>query len=285
MGETRRKLEEELKLRGYSERTVAAYVLWARSFVAFHHKAAEEMGGAEVRKFLLHLSDERKLSSSTVNQAGCALRFLYRQVLGRRCEVAKIPLQKRRRKLPVVLTEHEVAKLLAATGNVKHQAIVMAMYSAGLRLKEVLGLQVKDIESSAMQIRVRQAKGGKERYVMLSLRLLETLRHYFRQYRPKQWLFFGATKDEPMHPRTVQRAMDKASKAAGLARRATCHALRHSFATHLLERGTNLRYIQELLGHRSVQTTTIYTHVTRRGLSKIVSPLDCLTLSLSEPTA
>jgi site-specific recombinase XerD len=284
MGETRRKLEEELKLRGYSERTVAAYTLWGRSYVAFHRKPAEKMGAAEVRAFLLHLS-ERKLSSSTVNQAGCALRFLYRQVLGRPCEVAKIPLQKRRRKLPVVLTEHEVAKLLAATENVKHQAILMAMYSAGLRLKEVLGLQVKDIESSAMHIRVRQAKGGKERYVMLSLRLLETLRHYFREYRPKQWLFFGATKDEPMHPRTVQRAVDKAAKAAGIARRVTSHALRHSFATHLLEHGTNLRYIQELLGHGSVRTTTIYTHVTRRGLSKIVSPLDWLTLRLSEPSA
>jgi site-specific recombinase XerD len=178
--------------------------------------------------------------------------------------------------LPVVLTEAEVGQLLAATRTGRDRVILMTLYSAGLRLREALLLQVEDIDSQAMKIFVRAGKGGKERYVMLSQRLLEELRGYFRQTRPKKWLFYGADRDQPIHPRTVQRIFKTAVEQAGLAKTVTVHTLRHSFATHLLEHGTSLRYIQELLGHESYKTTLIYTHVSPASLGRVVSPLDRL---------
>lgn len=276
MGEMRRKMEEELKLRGYSEKTLRSYLGWMERFVRHQRKPAEEMGAAEARAFLCYLQDERKLASSSLNLAGCALRFFYRRVLDCEWEIGKIPLQKRPKKLPVVLTEMEVSKLFAATANLKHRAILMILYGAGLRLQEAISLEVKDIDSGAMSIRVRRGKGGKERFVMLSLRLLETLRLYFRQFRPQRWLFYGSTKQAPLDPRSVQRMVEKSRRKAGLTKRVTSHALRHSFATHLLERGTNLRYIQELLGHSSLRSTLIYTHVSRRTLTRVTSPLEWL---------
>jgi site-specific recombinase XerD len=152
----------------------------------------------------------------------------------------------------------------------------MTLYSGGLRLQEAIQLRPTDIDSAGMRIRIRAGKGGKERFVMLSSALLDALRDYFREYRPEEWLFYGHTKAEPIHPRSVQRLIKQAASAAGIRSRVTPHMLRHSFATHLLDRGTNLRYIQELLGHRNIGTTMIYTHVSRRMLTEVVSPLDWL---------
>jgi site-specific recombinase XerD len=283
MGEMRRRMEKELKLRGYSPKTNTIYLQAVHHFVAFHRRPAEQMGAAEARTYLLHLIEERKLSWSSVNQAVCALRFFYGKVLHREFDVEELPFQKRRKKLPQALSEGEVAALLAAEPNLKHQAILMTLYSGGLRLQEAIQLRPLDIDSAGMKIRIRAGKGGKERYVMLSSTLLKTLRIYFKQYRPEQWLFFGQTKEHQIHPRTVQRVIERAADAAGIRKRVTAHILRHSFATHLLDRGTNLRYIQELLGHSSIKTTMIYTHVSRRTLTAVVSPLDWLDAGPQEP--
>lgn len=282
MGEMRDRMEKELKLRGYRPATIKAYLRVVRSFVQHHRRSAETMGSPEARAYLLHLIEEKHLAWPTVNQAVCALRFFYGQVLRRPFEVEMIPYQKRKKRLPFALSEREVAALLAVGTNLKHRAILMTMYSGGLRLREVIQLRPADIESTAMRIRIREGKGGKERYVMLAVTLLETLRRYFKQYRPEQWLFYGQTKAQPIDGRTVQRIIVKTAKAAGLRKPITTHTLRHSFATHLLDRGTNLRYIQELLGHSSIRTTMIYTHVSHQALTKVASPLDWLAAGTTE---
>lgn len=282
MGEMRDRMEKELKLRGYSPRTITAYLRVVHNFVRHHKRPAETMGSSEARAYLLHLIEERNLAWPTVNQAVCALRFYYGRVLRRPFEVEMIPYQRRKRRLPFALSEREVAALLAVESNLKHRAILMTLYSGGLRLSEAIQLQPADIDSPGMRIRIRAGKGGKERYVMLAATLLETLRRYFKQYRPEQWLFYGQTKAQPIDPRTVQRIIAKAARAAGIGKPVTTHTLRHSFASHLLDRGTNLRYIQELLGHSSIRTTMIYTHVSRQALTRVASPLDWLAAGATE---
>ena len=283
MSKLRCRLEEELRLRGYSEVTRRIYVRAVRKFVEFHGRSPQRLGAEEIRSYLLHLTAEKQWSRSGVDQAICALKFFYTQVLDRPFEVSKVHYPKRKKKLPVFLSEEEVLRLLSSTSNLKHQALLMTLYASGLRLSEALGLQPADIDSSMMRIHVREGKGGKERYTVLSARLLETLRSYFRQYRPQRWLFCGETQGEPMSSRTAQKIVATAARQAGLAKRVSPHVLRHSFATHLLERGTSLVYIQALLGHQSLKSTVIYTHVSQPALSKVPSPLDSLGLPLPAP--
>ena len=275
MSTLRQRMEEDLRLRGYSEVTVKVYVKVVQKFAAFHGCRPEKLGAEDVRTYLLHLQ-ERKLAGATINQAACALRYFYLRVLHRPCEVDRIFFQKRRRKLPVVLTEVEVKRLLAATKDLKEQALVMTLYGTGLRLRELIHLLPQDIDSEQMKIRVREGKGGKERYTLLSATLLEVLRRYFRQYRPRRWLFYGSSPQQPIAPRLVQQIIARAARRAGLPQRVSPHMLRHSFATHLHEHGTSLLYIQELLGHCSLKSTLIYTHVSPRALAKVTSPLEWL---------
>jgi site-specific recombinase XerD len=272
----RRRMEEELKLRGYSPRTHKVYVDWVRRFAAYYRRPPEEMGGEDVRAFLVDLLEVRKLSRSSLIQALCALKFFYSDVLHRSFEVEDLRFAKRKRKLPTVLSESEVKKVLAAATDLKEQVIVMTLYSGGLRLSELLHLQVKDIDSNKMQIRVRHGKGAKDRNVVLSRTLLNALRTYFLKYRPQTWLFYGQTPQHKLNERTVQRLVSRLGEQAGLRYHITAHTLRHSFATHLLERGTEVPYIQELLGHRSIKTTMLYTRVSPRALNKVISPLDRL---------
>lgn len=276
MGEMHDRMEKELTLRGYSPRTHKTYLLAVRNYVKYHKRPAEQMGVAEARAYVLHLLEEKKLGRSSVIQAVCALRFFYCKVLRRSFSLDDLPHPKRTRRLPETLSEKEIAALLEAEPNLKHRVILMTLYSGGLRLQEAIQLRPADIDSPGMRIRIRAGKGGKERFVMLSVALLDALRDYYREYRPEEWLFYGHTKTEPIHPRSVQRLIKQAASAAGIRSRVTPHVLRHSFATHLLDRGTNLRYIQELLGHRNLGTTMIYTHVSRRMLTEVVSPLDWL---------
>jgi integrase/recombinase XerD len=283
MGEMRCRMEKEMKLRGLSPRTNKAYLYAVHNFVRYHRRPAETMGVEEARAYVLHLIEEKKLSRSTIIQVVCALRFFYTKVLRQPFDLDLLPLQKRRRTLPQVLTEKEVAALLEAESNLKYRVILMTLYSGGLRLQEALELRPVDIDSAGMRIRIRSGKGGKERYVMLSFTLLDALRTYYKEYQPKKWLFFGQTKEEPAHPRGIQKMIGKAAATAGIHKRVTAHVLRHSFATHLLERGTNLRYIQELLGHKSLKTTMIYIHVSRRTLTEVASPLDWLNAASQEP--
>jgi site-specific recombinase XerD len=283
MGEMRRRMEKELKLRGLSPRTCKTYLRVIHNYVRHHGRPPETMGVEEARAYVLHLIEEKQLSRSSIIQAVCALRFFYQKVLRQAFDLDFLPLQKRRRTLPNPLTEREVIALLDAESNLKHRAILMVLYSGGLRLQEALQLRPVDIDSAAMRIRIRSGKGGKERYVMLSFTLLDTLRIYFKQYRPEMWLFFGKTKAEPLDSRSVQNMIRKTAATAGIRKRVTAHILRHSFATHLLDRGTNLRYIQDLLGHKSIRTTMRYTHVSRRTLTGVVSPLDWLGAAAKEP--
>jgi integrase/recombinase XerD len=282
MTELRRRMLEELRLRGYRPATIKSYIWAVKKFAEFFRRSPEKLGAEEVRSFLLHMIDTEQLARSTVVQAICALQFLYVHVLHRPCEVKDIAFPKVRRKLPDVLTEKEVEQLLLAASGLKERAILMTLYSAGLRVGEVVQLQPADIDSDTMRIRVRDGKGGKERYVILSATLLEVLREYFRRHRPQQWLFYGNTRRNAISARSVERMVTVTAQRAGLKKRVTPHLLRHSFATHLLEHGTNLRYIQELLGHRNLKTTMIYTHVSQKALGRIVSPLDRLLLDPSK---
>lgn len=279
MSVLRRRMEEELRLRGMSEKTVVTYVGTVRRFAEHFSRSPDRLGREEVRRYLLYLAEERKLAPSSVNQALSALRFFYMDVLDREFAVARLPRQKRKDSLPVVLTEAEVARLLGAPMSLKLRSILMTLYSAALRLGEATRLQPTDIDSASMSIRVRNGKGGRDRTVMLSGKLLLVLREYWRVYRPRRWLFYGKTKERPIDPRTVQRRITVAAQSVGLRKRVTPHTLRHSCATHLMEQGASLRHIQELLGHKSVRTTQRYTRVSPARVAAVLSPLDRLPLA------
>lgn len=267
--------EEEMRLLGRSPKTRRLYLGHLRRFYSArggsHPKATED----ECRRWLLGLMDEGK-SHSYVSQALSAIKFVHRQVLHCSSPVARIPRPKKGKYLPTVLGRSEVKRLLDAIKDPKHRAVVMVLYSAGLRIGEALRLRVQDIDSERGLIFVRDGKGRKDRMVMLAQVTLDELRSYARLERPHHWLFPGERRDRHMHPRSIQRAVGIAANAAGIRKKVTPHTLRHSFATHLLEEGTDLRYIQRLLGHKKSTTTEIYTHVADRDLSRIRSPADTL---------
>jgi site-specific recombinase XerD len=271
-------MREEMTLRGFRPSTHTSYLYWAKNFVRFHGRSPLELGKEEIRRYLLHLLDERKLARASVNQALCALLFLYRQVLGRSGQIVDFVLPRvKGKKLPVVLSRNEVLRLLQAADKPMYRTLFMTLYSGGLRLGEGCRLQVTDIDRERMQIQIRDAKGGKDRHVMLSRRLLETLRRHWRIYRPKTWLFHShGNPSKAISTRRAQRAFQRARKAARIAKPATPHTLRHSFAIHLLEQGANIRYIQKLLGHRSLSSTLIYTRVTGEHVLQVQSPLDTM---------
>jgi site-specific recombinase XerD len=218
----------------------------------------------------------RGYSYSYVSQALSALKFVHTHVLNCRSPVARIPRPKKGKYLPTVLSRGEVKRLLAKLKDPKHHAIAMVLYSSGLRIGEALRLRVQDIDSERGLIFVRDGKGRKDRMVMLAQVTLDELRTYARLERPKHWLFPGERRDRHLHPRCIQRSIGRAARAAGIRKKVTPHTLRHSFATHLLEEGTDLRYIQRLLGHKKSTTTEIYTHVADRDLARIRSPADTL---------
>lgn len=277
MGALRRRMEEDLKLKGFSPCTQKVYLLYCRKFAAHYGRSPEELGEEEIRKFLLHLIQIEQVSYATYRQILAALKFLYSVTLNREWEVGRIPYPKhRKRKLPGVLNNDQLLALLQALRSPKHRAILTSCYAAGLRIGEACQLHVDDLDSSRMVIRVRQGKGCKERYTLLSPRLLEMLRCYWRIYRPMDWLFPGLTEAGHISPGTVRQVFRKARDEAGIGRWCTPHSLRHAFATHLLDRGTDLVVIQALLGHTSIKTTSIYTHVTIEHIQKTGSPLDHL---------
>lgn len=238
------------------------------------------MGEKEVMEFSRYLVTERKVSSSYQNQAINAIKFYFEKVKGGEKKYYHVDRPIREKKLPEVLSEEEVTAILKSTSNLKHRAIFMTIYSAGLRLGELIQLKIKDIDSNRMQIRIEGAKGKKDRYTLLSPKTLYILRSYIKEDKPHYFLFegFGSSKEKPVEygRRSVQNILKSSVERAGIKKKVTVHTLRHSFATHLLEQGTDLRYIQDLLGHESPKTTQIYTHITTRGFDKIKSPLDKL---------
>ncbi len=269
---------DELESLGRSPNTVAAYSRAVEKFSYHHRKAPSDLTAEDANRYLCHLYRVEKVSGSVYHTNVWALRFLYKQVLELPPDFGKIPKHKRGKTLPVVFSLGEVGRVIEAVDNPKHRTLLMTAYSGGLRVGEVCQLRVFDIDSELMHIRVRNGNVCKDRYVMLGEGRLPALRGYYRAYRPKVWLFSSAAGDKPLCPRTAQRVFTKAKKKAGIRKPASFHTLRHSFATHLLEAGAELRYIQELLGHASIKTTEKYTKVTTTGATSIRSPLDYIPL-------
>lgn len=217
------------------------------------------------------------MATSTLNIIINALKFYYGEIL-KKDFIFEVKRPKKDRKLPVVLNREEIAKILLSITNIKHKAILTLIYSAGLRVGEIIKLKIEDIDTERMLIHIKGSKGRKDRYTLLSQRALEILKEYRKEYRPPKWLFPGQNKERHITTRTVEKVFANACRKAGIKKPVTVHTLRHSFATHLLEGGTDLRYIQELLGHKSSKTTEIYTHVSTKDIGKIRSPLDSLQL-------
>ena len=274
MGQLHDQMKMDLELKGFSEKTCQCYLRGVRQFVRHYQRCPSELGTEEIRTYLHYLITERGLSQSYVNQAYSALKFFYVTTLGRTWDVRRIPRSKRARKLPIVLSQEELSSLFSATRNRKHRVILVTLYSAGLRLSEGTHLQVGDLDSDRMTIRVCAGKGAKDRYTVLAQRTLDLLRAYWRLERPGTWLFPGQQAGQPLSERSVQKILAKSRVEAGITKAITVHSLRHSFATHLLESGVDIYHIQRLLGHTTVKTTAGYLHLTPRELAQVISPLD-----------
>lgn len=269
----RRRMLDDLRIRNFSPHTQKAYIRYVARFARHFGSSPDQLGPEHIRAFQVYLANAGA-SYATLTQVTSALRFLYRVTLQKDCVVERIPYPKPERHLPVVLSREDVIKLLSSPQNIKHRAILTVCYAAGMRISEATHLRVSDIDSKRMVIRIHQGKGKKDRMVPLSSTLLELLREYWRIARPTDWLFPGKKQSQPITRRSVQRVCERARKAAGLDARVTAHTLRHSFATHLLEAGTNVRTIQLLLGHASLSTTATYTQVATGDLLSTTSPLD-----------
>jgi integrase/recombinase XerD len=274
MGAMREAMLREMALRGFAARTQRAYVGWMARLVSRTRVAADQLQEAQVRSYLGNLS-QTGLSPSTLNQAISAVRFFFNEVLHREWPL-ELHYQRAPQRVPVTLTPDEVGRLLAAVPGLRERAAMEIAYAAGLRLNEVLHLKLSDIDSQRMILRVEQGKGKVDRNVMLSPALLETLRAYWKQSRPRMWLFPGHAGKRPLNATMIQRAFTQAKRQAGINKPVSFHSLRHSFATQLLESGVNVRTIQALLGHRSLGTTERYTHVAGDYLRQTRSPLDAL---------
>jgi integrase/recombinase XerD len=266
---------QQMQLKGYSENTIQSYIDCLVGLSKFHNTSPNLLSNQQIRDYLHHCIVEKKLSSSYLNQSVSALKILFIQVLKKEWDPIAIPRVKRERKLPVVLAKEEVKAILNAVTNIKHKTILTLIYSAGLRVGEAINLKVQDIDSKRMQIRIRQAKGAKDRYGVLSDVLLTLLRTYYSLYHPTDFLF-PSQMSEQISAESVQSIFRKACKKCNLNKTVSTHVLRHSFATHLMEQGVSLPIIQQLLGHSSLRTTSIYLHVQQYTIDKVKSPLDFL---------
>lgn len=273
----RERMAEDLRIRNYSPRTIETYVSMVARFARAFDRPPGQLGPAEIRAYQLRLI-EKKVSWSLFNQVVCALRFFYRVTLPRDFVVEHLPFAKHKKSLPIVLSVDEVRRLLAAATNPKHRAMLTLVYATGARLNEAVHLRVGDIDGERMMVHIRNGKGGKPRMVPMSAALRELLRGYWQIERPRDYLFPGATPGQPMHESSLQKACWMARLRARIEKPASVHTLRHSYATHLLELGVDLRTIQKLLGHTSLSTTAIYVHVTGRLLDAANKAVDLLAI-------
>jgi len=274
---------EELQRRNYSEATIRGYLRAVTAFAKHFGKSPDKLGPEELRQYQVYLLREKRLTPRGVEARMSALRFLYVKTLKRHEMREHLPFPKVPRKLPVVMSQEEVAKVIDSARNLLQRTILMALYSTGARRAELAQLKVADVDSQRMVIHIRHGKGGHDRDVPLSEKLLEALRQYWRWMKPKTWLFPGLAKggrvDRPMHDKVVWWSVQQAVQRAGLQKRITPHTFRHSFATHLLEGGADLKTIQVMLGHSKIEDTAIYLHLSRRHLQAVVNPLDQLPVS------
>ena len=264
MTELRKRMIEDMQLHGYADRTMQSYADAVRVLAKHYQCPPTQLTEEDIRKFFLHLINDRKSAHSTVKIYLCGIKFFYETTLGRKWGIFDLLLPAKSRKLPTVLSKEEVGTILGLVRNAAIKTVLTVIYACGLRLSEGASLTVSDIDGKRMQLRVL-GKGGKERYVPLPEKTLELLRSYWLVQRPQHWLFTNKKKDGPIGYSTIQKAFKAALKESGIRKKASVHTLRHSYATLLLEDKIDLRYIQMLLGHKSPNTTSIYTHLTRKG--------------------
>ena len=269
-----RALDDELKLRKYSHRTRKTYRNQFKRFLSALNTPIDEITETEIRNYLLHLIDDKGISRNYLNQVISTIKFVYRHVLKQPRAVEGILRPKEERLLPVVLSRSEVIRIFKTLRNLKHRALLILAYSSGLRVGEVVRLKTRDIDSDRDMIHIRKAKGKKDRYVPLSSIAQKTLIAYQRAFEPINWLFEGQREGRHLTERSIQKTIQRTVKKAHISKHVTMHTLRHSFATHLLEDGTDLRFIQELLGHHRPETTMRYTHVAKTNARNVRSPLD-----------
>ena len=285
MTSLRQRMLQDMQVRNFSPHTQASYLQQISQFAHYFHTSPEALGPEEIHLYQVHLVQERELSISSVCTAVAALRFLYKVTLQKEWSLEDvIPVPKKPKRLPVVLSPEEVLQFLACVSTLKPRIILTTCYAAGLRISEATHLKPSAIDSQRMVIRVEQGKGQKDRYVMLSPQLLDTLRDYWRLVRPKEWLFPGEIPGRPITTDAVELACQKARRRSGLHKAVTPHSLRHAFAVHLLEAGADVRTIQLLLGHRSLATTAQYLRIATTKVCSTTSPLDLLPRPIPVPT-
>ena len=286
MTHLRKIMLEELQRRNYAQTTVSTYIHAVEGFAKHFGKPPDQLKREHLREYQAYLLRERKLEPRTVKLHVSALRFFFVKTLQRPYLLDDIPFPKAPRRLPVILTVEEVGRLIDSARNLMDRTLLMVLYSTGMRNRELRNLQVRDIDSKTMLIHIQHGKGGRDRYVPLSPKLLETLREYWRWMRPKTWLFPGTVDgwraDKPITPKVVWDACQAAAQRAGIEKRVSAHLLRHSYAPHLLEAGADLRTIQLLLGHVELRHTVIYLHLSRRHLQAVANPLDTMKVSSPE---
>ena len=280
MTHLRKMMLEELQRRNYAQSTVDAYVLALRDFSQYFNRPPDQLGPDHIRQFQLHMLRDRKLATNTVKQRMAAIQFFFARTLKRAYIRDDFPYPKAPKRLPAIWSQEEVTRLIDSAANLSHRAMLMILYSTGVRRSELVRLKVEDVDSKRMVIHVRQGKGSKDRDVPLSSKLLETLREYWRWAKPKTYLFPGQSgPDAPLTAKAVWHACQGAVRRAGIPKKISPHCLRHSYATHLLESGADLRTIQLLLGHADIKHTTVYLHLSQRHLHAVANPLDVLPVS------
>lgn len=279
MSALKEKMVMDMELRKLSPNTIKTYITQVSKYARYYNKSPKLLGENEIRGYLHYCIKKKHYSESHINIIYSSLKFLYTITLQKEWNIKQIPRTKKNNKLPIILSRQEIQSLLGTITNLKHRAILMTIYGGGLRVNEAANLKVSDIDSKNMQILIRQGKGKKDRYTLLSKQNLKILREYYKKYRPSIWLFPGEKLDAPITENSIQRMFYKAKERAGIKKNVSIHTLRHCFATHLLEQRTDLCYIQQLMGHSSIGTTMVYLHLRRLDVLNVVSPLDKLEVS------
>jgi site-specific recombinase XerD len=280
MGAIKEKMKRDMEIRGLSKRSQESYLGCIKQFVKYFMKSPDQLSLEDIHTYQLHLIRDRKVAENTFNQYVSALKFLYGRTLRLDWKIEMIPYHKRSKRLPVVLNREEVVRMYKAVPYLKHKAMILTSYSTGIRASELARIKVSDIDSKRMLIRIDQGKNRKDRYVRLPVKLLEILREYWQSetVKSKTWLFPGRPRTEPITRNSVRNMVHKAKEAASIQKQVTTHTMRHSFATHQLEDGVDIRKIQLMLGHRSLRTTAKYLHVASNYLEETSNPLDTLDL-------
>ena len=263
-----------MEIRNYSARSIRSYVCMLANAARYYHRSPDELSIEEIKKYLQYCTQDRGLSVSTINQTISAFKILFQDVLGKPWEKIKIKRPRKNRHLPDILSKEEIAKMLQSTNNPKHKAIIAVLYSSGVRREELLNLKIRDIDSNRMLIRVCNGKGNKSRDTLLAQNTLELLRNYYRLHHPAEYLFESYRPGVAYSATSVEKVVQRAVQRAGITKNIYPHSLRHTFATHLLEQGANLKVIQKLLGHASLRSTMIYLHLARTDYNDVKSPFD-----------